>query len=61
MNVDVMERNPSWVWYLALCLPIMAVLVLVWIVFKFTNVGNISAAIISRYRMANLNLDGTSY
>lgn len=58
MNVDVLENNPSWVWYFALCLPIMASLVLVWIVFKFTNVGNISEAIISRYRMPNLNLDG---
>lgn len=40
MNVNVLDRNPSWLWYIAFSLPMMTILILVWIIFKYTPVGH---------------------
>lgn len=39
MNVDVLSQNPSWGWYIALSVPLMVIVLLGWILFKYVPVG----------------------
>jgi H+/Cl- antiporter ClcA len=36
--VDLLKAEPSWLWYLAFVIPLLALVVGVWIVFKYKGV-----------------------
>lgn len=40
MNVSALDQHPSWSWYIAFSVPVMVVLILVWIIFKYTPVSH---------------------
>lgn len=38
MNVNVLEQNPSWLWYPAIAVPILGSALIVWLLFKYIPV-----------------------
>lgn len=40
MNINTLDQHPSWSWYIAFSIPVMAILILVWITFKYTSVSD---------------------
>lgn len=46
MNLDILANNPSWTWYFVIAGPVLALIFVVWIMFKYVPVGQAS---FSRY------------
>lgn len=40
MNINTLDQHPSWTWYIAFSIPVMAILILVWVIFKYTSVSH---------------------
>ncbi|KAK6535896.1 hypothetical protein TWF281_000147 [Arthrobotrys megalospora] len=37
MNVDILEDNPSWTWYLVICVPSLCVVWVVWLAYRISD------------------------
>ncbi|KAF3176651.1 hypothetical protein TWF106_005110 [Orbilia oligospora] len=37
MNVDILENNPSWTWYLVVCVPSLLIVWVVWLAYRFSD------------------------
>ncbi|KAK6343868.1 hypothetical protein TWF696_007522 [Orbilia brochopaga] len=37
MNVDILENNPSWTWYLVICVPALCVVWIVWFAYRISD------------------------
>jgi uncharacterized membrane protein len=39
MNLDILANNPSWTWYFVIAGLVLALIFVVWIIFKYVPVG----------------------
>lgn len=47
MNVNLLENNPSWKWYLIVAAPLLVLVLGVWILFKYLPVFVTAAVVIA--------------